>query len=220
VWEALHMARTGHDLQPARLEQRFLAGLIDSGVAIGLLGGAAFSAVETWRPHALEWLRPLTRAVQRMLEWTSSPRGQHAHRALTLVWGVTMRNARSPGMRIARIRRVDARTGGRVTVRSALRGAAFQLAWSIGAKRVTQPRFDRMKAAAQESSDQLAEVRRSHPDDPQAEAAFYSSQRRAPMVGCCGTLLALFAIQGLPVAFTSRRQNLFEWVAGTMTVRD
>jgi hypothetical protein len=124
------VAASGHELEPARPTERFVAGLIDSGAGIGLLGGATASAVETCRPHALERLHGVTRAVQRLLDWTNTSR------------------------------------------------------------------------------------------DQQAEAAFYSAQRRGPLVGCCGTLLALFAIQGLPVVFTSRRQNLCEWVAGTMVVRD
>ncbi len=220
MWEALAMAASGHELEPARLRERFMAGVIDSGAGIGLLGGAASSAVEKWRPHALERLRGVTRAAQRLLDWTNTSRGQQANWTLTVVWGVAMRNTRSPGMRIMQIRRVDARTGGPVTLRSALRRAAFQLAWSAGGKRVTQPRFDRWKAHAAQLGAELEEVRRNHPDDQQAEAAFYSAQGRGPLMGCGGTLLALFAIQALPVAFTSRRQHLFDWVAGTMVVKD
>ena len=214
------MAPSENAFEPARLRQRFLAGAIDSGAGIGLLGGAAIGAVEQWRPHALERLRGVTRAAQRLLDWTTTSRGQQANWTLSVVWGVAMRNTRSPGMRIMHIRRVDAPTGGPVTLRSAVRRAAFQLAWSRGAKRVTQPGFDRWKAHAAEMGDELDEVRRNHPDDQQAKAAFYSAQRRGPVVGCCRTLLALFAIQELPVAFTSRRQNLFDWVAGTMVARD
>jgi hypothetical protein len=206
--------------EPARFRQRLVAGLIDSGSAVGLLGGAAVAALQAWRPHALDRLSGVTRAFERWTKWSNSPRGQRANAAVTVLWTVGMRNVRGPGMRVMHIRRVDARTGGPVTLRSALRRAAVQQAWSAGGKRLTRPQFERWKAQASEMQDELAEVRRNHPDDRQAEAAFYSAQGRGPLTGCCGLLLALWAIQALPAALTSRHQNLFDWVAGTMMARD
>jgi hypothetical protein len=199
VWEALRVTPRGHEREPARLRERVLAGLIDSGSAVGLLGGGAVAALEAWRPHALERLRGLTRAAERWGEWMNSPGGQRANSAVSVLWTVGMRNSRTPGMRVMHVRRVDARTGGPVTLRSAVRRAAFQQAWSAGARRVTRPRFDRWKARA-EATD--------------------SGEGRALDPGCCGAVLALWTLQELPVALTSRRQNLFDWVAGTMVARD
>jgi hypothetical protein len=193
------MTPAGQELEAAMLRERSLAALIDSGSAVGLLGGVAVGALETWRPHTLERLRGLTRAAKRLGEWNNSPRGKRARTVVSVLWPVAMRNTRTPGMRVMHIRRVDARTGGPVTLLSALRRAAFQLAWSAGAKRVTQPMLDRRKERAAETQ---------------------SAELRAPYAGCCGTLLALWALQELPVALTSRRQNLFDWVAGTMVARD
>ena len=220
MWKALLMSAPAHELEPARLRERFLAGLIDSGSGVGLLGAAAAGALEAWRPHTLERLRRLTRVAERWGALINSPRGQRANSVVSVLWTVGMRNTRTPGMRVVHIRRVDARTGGPVTLRSALRRAAFQMAWSAGAKRVTRPTVDRWKVHSKRVGDELAEVRRNHPEDPRAEAAFYSAQARGPYLGCCATLVALWAIQELPVALTSRRQNLFDWVAGTMVARD
>jgi uncharacterized RDD family membrane protein YckC len=185
--------------EPARFRERFAAGLIDSGSAVGLLGGAAAAALEAWRPQALQRLRRLTRAAERWGEWSNSPRGQRANSAVSVLWTVTMRNTRTPGMRVMHIRRVDAQTGGPVTLTSALRRAAFQQAWSAGTRRVTRPRFERWKARAEETN---------------------SGDGRLLDPGCIGTLLALWALQELPAALTPRRQTLYDWVAGTMVARD
>jgi uncharacterized RDD family membrane protein YckC len=199
VWEALRVTPPGHEREPARLRERFLAGLIDSGSAVGLLGGGAVAVLEAWRPQALERFRGLTRAAERWAEWLNSPRGQGANAVASVLSTAGMRNTRTPGMRVMHIRRVDARTGGPVTLRSAVRRAAFQQAWSAGARRVTRPRFDRWKARAEATG---------------------SAQGRGLDPGCCGAVLALWTLQELPVALTSRRQNLFDWVAGTMVARD
>ncbi len=52
--------------------------------------------------------------------WLSTPQLAWGFRVFGLVSEVAMRNSRSPGARIVGIRRADARTGGPVTVRSAL----------------------------------------------------------------------------------------------------
>jgi uncharacterized RDD family membrane protein YckC len=193
------MTPPGHKLEPARFRERFVAGLIDSGSAIGLLGGAAAAALQAWRPQALERLGRLTRAAERWGAWMNSPRGQRTNAVVGVLCTVGMRNTRTPGMRVMHIRRVDARTGGPVSLRSALRRAAFQQAWSAGTKRVTRPRFDHWKARA-EATD--------------------SGEGRLLDPGCCGAVLVVWALQELPVALTSRRQNLVDWVAGTMVARD
>ena len=215
MWEALRVTTRVRDLEPVGLSQRFLAALIDSGMGVGVLGGLGALALERGRPDVLERLRRAGATPKRLGDWTSSPRARRGQLVLGVVWAVAMRNARSPGMRAAHVRRVDARTGGPVTVRSALTRVAFQRAWKAGTRRVTQPVFDRWRAGATQS----AESGRTQTDDPRAEAEFAASQR-AHVAGCCGTVVAMTAIQELPMAFTSRRQNLTEWVAGIVVVRD
>jgi hypothetical protein len=214
------MALTGQRLEPAPLRDRFAAGLIDSGGAIGLLGGVAVAGLEQLWPDALERLRGVAAGLRRFVDWTNSPHGRRANQVVTVIWGVAMRNTRTPGMRIMRLRRVDARTGGPVTLHSALRRAAFGMAWSACAKRVTHPTFERYRARAKQAQDDLEAYRRTHSGDPRADAEFYSAQRGLPGASCCGTILALYAIQQVPVTFTSRRQDLFGWASGTMVVRD
>ena len=82
------------------------------------------------------------------------------------------------------------------------------------------PTFDRFKTRAEEMQPGLDEVRQTQPDDPRAVAEFARSQGGGPAVGCCGVMLAMIAVEKLPVAFTARRQTLSDWVAGTVTVRD
>ncbi|MBV9820319.1 MAG: hypothetical protein JOZ07_18460 [Solirubrobacterales bacterium] len=59
--------------------------------------------------------------------------------ALGLVAAVAARNWRGPGQRLLGIRRIDARTQGPVTVRSALTSRLVTMAWEAGAARVPVP---------------------------------------------------------------------------------
>ena len=213
------MTPTEPRLELAGVRQRLLAGLIDSGLGVGVLGGLAGILLERGRPDVMERLRRAKVAVERLGEWTSAPWVTRARSVLGVIWAVGMRNARTPGMRAAHIHRVDARTGGPVTVRSALTRVAFERAWSAAGKRVTDPMFEHFQAREKARQAELDEVRRTHPDDPRAEADVGASQGLfAP--SCCGVILAMLAIHELPRAITSRRQNLTEWVAGIVVVRD
>jgi hypothetical protein len=201
------------DPEVAPLGRRLLAACIDATCILSAIAaGLAAAAFWGWREKDADGggLAPL----KRWNEWAKSPLWRCAAFAQTPV----LRNWRTPGMRLMCIRRVDARTGGPVTARSALRRLAFERAWNAGVKRVTRPLFDRHVAHAKETWAKFEQHRLDHKDDPRPGGGFVFEDREA--VGCCGAMLATVAIQELPISLSSRRQNLTEWVAGTVVVRD
>ncbi len=219
MWDALRVTPTAPPFELAGLKQRLLADLIDSGVGLGVLGGLAGIALERGRPDVLERVRRAKVAVERLGEWTTSPQVKRARSVVGVLWAVGMRNARGPGMRAAHIHRVDARTGGPVTVRSALRRVAFEWTWRAASKRLTDPMFEpsgRARRSCRPSSTRSAALTpTTRGPRPPSEHPRGRSRRVA-----AGVILLTTAIQELPRTFTSRRQNLTEWVAGIVVVRD
>ena len=136
------------------------------------------------------------------------------------VWGasaglaVAGRNWRSPGFRLIGLRRVDAHTGGIVTVRSALIGALFDQAWQATWRRLFSSRAKRRQVRLSALVPQLRAVERKYRDDPEARSRavkeFYQSNPVNP-AGDCGWLVAGPLVSQLLLALSSR---------GGRTIRD
>lgn len=135
-------------------------------------------------------------------------------RAAMAVLGIAGRNWRSPAFRIFGLRRVDARTGGPVSFRSAAAGLLLDqvLQRIVGAS--SRARMRRLENLGRALESQREEVERMHPDDPQA-------RRRALQELCRENGVALSGcVATLPDSGTVSLMVL-EWAApGGRTVRD
>jgi uncharacterized RDD family membrane protein YckC len=208
--------------------RRIVAGLINLTAFIVPLAVTGFGGYKL-RRFLGPPLRPLTRRVEgwRDAHDFESDTGKFSLRTRMLgeVVGLTLeldsRNRRSLGARAMRIRRVDALTGGPVTIRSALIRNWAQRATSAGlrplAKRASKRSAERMQAL----QPQLKELQRAHADDEaaqqQALMRFYQEHNVNPFGSCAPTLLTLLA-PSLAVLFSPRRQSLPDRLAGIVWV--
>jgi hypothetical protein len=131
-------------------------------------------------------------------------------------------NHRTLGARVMRIRRADARTGGPVSLRSALisnlarRAIATALA-PLGA-RATQRNTTRMKAL----QPRLKQIQREHSDDAEARQEalmrFYKEHNVNPLASCLPTLVIGFAAPLVPALLSPLRQTIPHRLAGIVWV--
>jgi hypothetical protein len=108
------MAASG--LRVASLRRRLAAGLIDAVLVVAptvaIIGGGYVLYERQVRRRGPEDVTPPTREQLRHWRWVAL--------AGSLPLAVVGRNWRSPGCRVLKLRMIDARTGGPVTVRGAL----------------------------------------------------------------------------------------------------
>ena len=206
-------------LKIAPLWRRALAVLIDLFVFVAPIVGVAAAVgvlYARWRPekdaqpHRPRSLR-LTRAWRIALAIGFAPlevRGRHS---------------RSPGWRVMGLRYADARTGGPVSVRSAIVRHAIRTVWS----EVTSQLLEPWKARAQQRRDatfaEADAARRAHPEDPQARQQAMAdafAHGGAPVARGCAVQLLVTAAIDLPALWSPRHQTLPERIAGVVVVRD
>jgi hypothetical protein len=136
---------------------------------------------------------------------------------------VRMRNRRSPGDRAMGIRRVDARTGGPVSVRSILVSEAVRTAWSELHRLVQRPSQRRFEERRRLVKAELSEARGYHEGDTEAQKRAMlevaKRYRLRPWSWCARGLLGSVPLQ-LPALWSARNQTAPERVAGIVTVRD
>jgi hypothetical protein len=136
------------------------------------------------------------------------------------LWGasaglaVASRNWRGPGFWVVGLRRLDAQTGGIVSVRSALFGVLFDDARQAATKPLFGSRAQRQRDRISALGPQLRAVGRNYADDPQARQRavmeFYKANHVTPFAGCGWQLAGPVGSQ-LVLALGSR---------GGRTVRD
>lgn len=152
-----------------------------------------------------------------------SPRVGFAFEAALLPVDVRLRNWRSPGMRALGLRRADVRTGGPVTVRSALIHKAVQLAWRELTRRVQRPFDERFRERHARMKADLDEARRLHAGDLDAQQRAMTEMVRRygvkPWPSCARGLLGAVPLY-LPALWSERNQTLPDHVAGIVVVRD
>jgi hypothetical protein len=138
---------------------------------------------------------------------------------------LTGRNWRSPGQRAAGIRRVDARTRGPVSVRS----ASIALVLQRGTQRIysalDQPANARAEARQLAASDEIERMRASRPDeDPKQLMIDAAEVRQRHGASTCTwmlpRMLARPAVELLPALWSGRRRSLTDRASGTMFVLD
>lgn len=218
------MPITQRDPELASLGRRLCAGCIDAACAVG--GGAAFiGAVAVWTT-----LRGggegegLEDAMERFPRFAESLGWKRVEPVLALTSAVSRRNWRSIGMYLMHIRRADLRTGGPVTVRSAL--IRHLAGWGVSrllSRRLIQPRLKRHQAQAQALQGEVDAAYRRHPDDPQARQQAITQVYRAAGVNpasCCWMPLIPAAVNVLVILGTRRHQSPADRIAGIVLVTD
>ena len=217
-------------LEIAPLGRRSVARAIDAVVflvpaALAAAGvGALYVTYRRWRggedddPLAFdEHQFPLFRRLGQ------SPARRVGFRVAWVPIEVRMRNWRSPGDRAMGLRRVDARTGGPVSVRSALVSGAVRTAWSELDRLVQRPSQRRFEERRRFVKAELSEARGYHEGDPEAQKrAMFEVAKRYPLrpwTWCARGSLGSLPLY-LPAPWSARHQTVPERIAGIVTVRD
>jgi hypothetical protein len=140
-----------------------------------------------------------------------------------LAFELDARNRRGLGARVMRIRRVDVRSGGPVSVRSALIRHFAQTAIGVGLGALGRPMTKRVSNRMQALQPQIRELQRAHAGDKAAEQEalmrFYREHKVNPLRSCGPTLLSLVA-PGLAVLFSPRRQSVPDRLAANIWVME
>jgi hypothetical protein len=211
-------------MRVASLRLRFLAALVDAaivvgGVAgvggIGIAGVIVYARVRGDKDEQDGDEQDEPSAIQCMTrEFRQSPELSAALSGASASLAVASRNWRGPGLRVVGLRRVEARTGGIVSVRSALIGVLFDQACQTATTALFRSRAQRQRDRVSALGPQLWAVERKYADDPgarrRAVMEFYKANDVNPLAGW-GWLLAGPVVPQLALAVGSR---------GGRTVRD
>lgn len=217
-------------LEIAPLGRRWVARVIDAVVFLvpAALAAAGVSGLyvtyRRWReggdndPFALDDREfPLFRRLGQ------SPAWRVGFRVAWVPIDVRMRNWRSPGDRAMGLRRVDAGTGGPVSVRSALVSEAVRTAWSELSRLVQRPSQRRFEERRRLVKAALIQARGYHEGDAEAQKrAMFEVAKRYPLRPWgwwAGEFLGSLPLY-LPAPWSARNQTVPERVAGIVTVRD
>lgn len=214
--------------QPAALRQRLLAALIDSAAAMFIVVAAVAAGIVGFVVY--HHARGADHASQARDDGEAPgaesrlPRSVNA--ALLVVFGslsVVGRNWRGPGFRATGLRRVDGRTGGPVTVASAVSAILFDQAVQRATRPLTRPVIKQGEERLRALGRHVKEIEREHRDDPpevaqrkvvklHQEQGLYAGYRRALVPG----LLLRLAL----AAFTRGGRSIRDRVTGTTVVVD
>lgn len=137
---------------------------------------------------------------------------------------VAYRNWRSPGFRVLGLRRVDASTGGPVSIRSVMIGMLFDQARQAATKPLFGSRAERQRDRMAELQPKLKEIEQTYATDRQARhravMEFYEANEVKPFAGC-GWQVAGPILSQLVLAITIRnRRTIYDRVTGTIVIRD
>jgi hypothetical protein len=211
-------------MRVASLRVRLLAALVDAAIVIGgmaavggvgIAGVVAYARVRGDKDEQDGDERDEPSAAQcTPREFRQSPELSAALSGASAGLSVTSRNWRGPGFCAVGLRRVDARTGGIVSVRSALIRVLFDQAWETATTSLFRSRVQRQRDRVSALGPQLRAVERKYADDPDARRRavmeFYKASAVNPLAGW-GWLLAGPVVSQLVLASGSR---------GGRTVRD
>jgi hypothetical protein len=146
------------------------------------------------------------------------------------LWGASTgltigdRNRRSPGFRVVGLRRVDARTGGPISVRSALVGVLFVQARQAAAKPLFRSRARREQERTAEMAPKLKKIERDYALDDEARQQalmeFYNANEANPWNGCAWLIAGQILSQLLIAVAIRDRRTLYDRLTRTIVVRD
>lgn len=203
-----------------------IAGVVAAGVAV--FGGVKLGLTRRLAPA----LRPLSRrwsAWAEGLDHTQGPAPVSAQtRLLISVPSVALdldaRNRRWVGARVMRIRRVDVRTGGPITLRAALIEHVVSSGYTAATSRILSAIMKRSTSRIEEIQPALRELQRVHAGNPEAinEAtiALYREHNVHPFASCLWTMLSGLFVRAIPVILSPLRQSIPERAARIVTVLD
>ena len=212
------------------MRRRALAAALD---LLGLLMVfAAWVAARVWRSRHRIRDRASDRpdSASRLPRWVQLARSRSGQRVLWLVGlafvGIPLRNGRSPGMRAAGIQMVDARSGGPVSIRSAVIGAAVDVAWRQLISRLTSPLKARSEDVGRREAlePQLTQLLAPHAGDHAAQTRIRDEFYTANGIRSIGESHDLWRVMAallmpLTALISPRRQTLRERLAGTLVIR-
>jgi hypothetical protein len=180
----------------------------------------------------LVWLlEPIKLKLKHWVDWeVASKTGRLPVRVrmtflvFSLTGAIDRRNRQGCSARAVGIRRVDVRTGGPVTVRSALihhlAGEALRRTSKLVGERLTKSSEARRK----ELEPEIARLQREHADDSAAQQralmAFYREHNVNPLTPLILRAGATITFLYLPSFLTPLRQSLPDLLAGIVTVAD
>jgi hypothetical protein len=202
------------DRSVAPLRLRMVAGLIDVVVGSAIAGGVGWLA--------LLCAAPAGEREARMTAFCADPRVVQAIQFGTPVAEVLAYRLTSPGSRIVGMRRVDARTGGSPSLRSAVVRSGLHAALTLGLHRLNRPHRERLLRHSAELKARLATVAAEFPDDPEARDRVGAEIGRRGMRGCATAILPSFALglmQPLTALLSPRRQTVIDRLAGVAFAR-
>jgi hypothetical protein len=204
--------------EAAPLWRRLFAGTVDTAAWTALAGLAAAIAMVRLPPgERLERIYERTQAI------FGDPRTIRGLKVGTPVVNLLTHGLRSPGQRAAGIRRIDARTGGRESPRSALIRIGLGAVLSLALHRLNRPGRERMEHRRADMDARLTEVRAQFGDDPEALERATTEIERDGGRGCASAMIQALALgwaQPLSALLSPRRQTVIERIAGVAVVRD
>jgi hypothetical protein len=138
---------------------------------------------------------------------------------------LTRRNWRSPGIRAAGIRRIDARTSGPISIRSAFMALVLQRCKQQIYTALDQPANARAEARQLAANDEIERMRASRPDDDPKQLVIDAAEVRkrhgaSTFTWMLPRMLARMAVDLLPALWSGRRQSLIDRLSGTVFVLD
>ncbi len=121
-----------------------------------------------------------------------------------------------------RLRRVDVRTGGTVSVRSAVVLYAVRTAWRESTRDLLRPIEKRSSERAQAFQAELREIARAHADDPEAQRRAITENSQAHGTNCLTTLapavVGVASIQA-PALWSPLKQTPPDRLAGLAVIK-
>jgi uncharacterized RDD family membrane protein YckC len=211
----------------ASIRRRLLARAIDSVSLVAAVG--AFAAV-CWALDRVFGSGPCTRFVMPACE--VPPSGGRPLPQIRPSWSqsfdqqvareIALRNVRSPGKCVLRIRRVDASTYGPVTVTSAVISKAVRAGSFYLLGRAIAPARQRALEQWNEYSTKTTELKERYGDDGEGLQRALMEASGGGATGClknCGmTLFGFIPFTELPALLSPLRQGLADRLAGTVVI--
>jgi hypothetical protein len=193
-----------------------LQAAVGGGLAVagGYLTSGALERLPGDRKHHLPGLRRRLRLDSRLLTVALS--------VSSLGAAAATRNTRHPSFRLLRLRLVDSRTGGEVSVRSAVVGRLFDTGWRAATRRLLRSRTTTDRKRLEALRSQIEEIAHRHADAPEARARALSDLYDATDVNPSGAfareVLSTIVSSSIPTLLLWRGRSLREWVTGTVVI--
>ena len=196
--------------------------LLALGVDAGLLMVAVAAALAASIRRAL-FASEGTGRNGRLFRVLADPRLAYGLHAVTIITTVASRGWRSPGCRVAGIRRVDVHTGGPESRRAALTRGILSVLVRMVIHRLNTPHRQRMHAR-QALLQRLRADLQNPPTDPalRPQATEVDLDRQSARDCLCAIVkpLALTSIVPLTALLSPTRRNVIERLAGVAFTRD